>query len=174
MGYQFEINRAVLRQSFTYQLASIAEEAITPAAKLFKKRFGLDVHELRVLRLIGDEPGITFTELAHRTRFERSATSRILSRLIKGAFVRRELDEKDARKFQLYITKTGEALRQEADPLSLDLEALILSNLTVTEREDFRRILDKLALWINFEFPQELKKLEMAAASKSKKASARK
>ena len=160
MGYQFESRRTVLRQSFTYQLASIAEDAISPAAKLFKARFGLDVHELRVLRLIGDEPGITFTELARRTRFERSATSRILSRLIKGALVRRELDEKDARKFQLFITHSGEMLRKEADPLSLELEALILSNLSPVERDDFRRILDKLTLWVNFEFPAELKKLE--------------
>ena len=74
----------MLQNSFTYQLASIAEDAITPAAKLFKQRFGLDVRELRVLRLIGDEPGTSFTELAHKTRFERTATSRILSRLIEA------------------------------------------------------------------------------------------
>ncbi len=166
MGYYFESGPTVLRQSFTYQLASIAEEAISPAAKLFKERFGLDVHELRVLRLVGDEPGITFTELAQRTRFERSATSRILSRLIKAVLVRRELDEKDARKFQLYITDSGEALRREADPLSLELEALILSKLTPHERDDFRRILDKLTHWVSFEFPIELKKIEEQQVSK--------
>lgn len=159
----------MLRQSFTYQLASIAEEAIAPAAKLFKKRFGLDVHELRVLRLIGDQPGVTFTELAQRTRMERSATSRILSRLNKGAFVRREIDQNDARKFQLYITPAGEALRMEADPLSLQLEALILANLTAPEREELQRILDKLALWINLEFPHQLKKLENAAGRRRTK-----
>jgi DNA-binding MarR family transcriptional regulator len=106
----------MLQNSFTYQLASIAEDAITPAAKLFKQRFGLDVRELRVLRLIGDEPGISFTELAHRTRFERSATSRMLSRLIKTALVRRVIDEEDARKFQFFLTQKGENLRQQADP----------------------------------------------------------
>ncbi|CCE03565.1 MarR family transcriptional regulator [Bradyrhizobium sp. STM 3809] len=160
MGDHLETGPTVLRQSFTYQLASIAEDAISPAAKLFRKRFGLDVHELRVLRLIGDQPGITFTELAQRTRFERTATSRILSRLIKGALVRRELDERDARKFQLYITQTGDALRKRADPLSLELEGLILSRLSASERADFRRILDKLTNWLTLEFPAELKRLE--------------
>jgi len=164
----------LLRQSFTYQLASIAEDAIAPTAKLFKKRFGLDVHELRVLRLIGDEPGVTFTELAQKTRFERSATSRILSRLIKGSLVRREIDATDARKFRLHITRAGEKLREEADPLSLELEALILANLTASEREGFHKILDKLTVWISLEFPNQLKKFENSAPAKRSKPKARK
>lgn len=146
----------MLRQSFTYQLASIAEDAVGPAARLFENRFGLDVHELRVLRLIDDQPGVTFTSLSRQTTFERSATSRILSRLIKGGLVRREIDEKDARHFQLFATPAGKALRDRADPLSLELEALILSRLSEQERQDFRRILDKLSLWLNAEFVDEL------------------
>lgn len=157
----------MLQNSFTYQLASIAEDAITPAAKLFKQRFGLDVRELRVLRLIGDEPGISFTELAHRTRFERSATSRMLSRLIKTALVRRVIDEEDARKFQFFLTQKGENLRQQADPLSLELESLILSILTGQERQEFRRVLDKLTVWLASEFPRALADFEQTLSAKS-------
>lgn len=148
----------MLRQSFTYQLASISEGAIGPAAKLFESRFGLDVHELRVLRLIDDQPGVTFTSLAKQTRFERSATSRILSSLMKAGLVRRENDEKDARQFRLNVTQTGKALRERADPLSLELETLILSTLSASERQEFRRILDKLSHWIDSEFVDELEK----------------
>jgi DNA-binding MarR family transcriptional regulator len=146
----------MLRQSFTYQLASIAEEAVGPAARLFRTRFGLDVHELRVLRLVDDQPGVTFTSLARQTRFERSATSRILSRLIKAGLVRRKIDDNDARQFLLRVTPKGRALRERADPLSLELEALILSTLTASERQDFRRILDKLSQWLSSDFPGEL------------------
>jgi DNA-binding MarR family transcriptional regulator len=146
----------MLRQSFTYQLASIAEDAVGPAARLFRNRFGLDVHELRVLRLIDDQPGVTFTSLARQTKFERSATSRILSRLIKAGLVRREIDEDDARQFRLHVTPKGRALRERADPLSLELEAMILSTLSAGERQDFRRILDKLSTWLNSEFEEEL------------------
>jgi DNA-binding MarR family transcriptional regulator len=146
----------MLRQSFTYQLASIAEDAVGPAARLFRTRFGLDVHELRVLRLIDDQPGVTFTSLARQTKFERSATSRILSRLIKSGLVRRKIDDNDARQFLLHVTQKGRALRERADPLSLELEALIMSTLTAAERQDFRRILDKLSRWLDSEFPGEL------------------
>ena len=54
------------------------------------------------------------------------------------------------------ITAKGRALRERADPLSLELEALILSRLSVAEPQDFRRILDKLSAWLHSEFEQEL------------------
>lgn len=159
----------MLRQSFTYQLASISEDAIGPAAKLFESRFGLNVHELRVLRLIDDQPGVTFTRLAQLTRFERSATSRILSRLIKAGLARREIDEDDARQFRLHVTARGKALREKADPLSLELEALILSTLTAGERKEFRRILDKLSQWLNTTFVTELEARYPDAAARPRK-----
>ena len=159
----------MLSQSFTYQLASIAENAVTPAARLFEHRFGLDVHELRVLRLIDDQPGVTFTVLAQQTRFERSATSRILSRLVKAGLVERAIDDHDARQFRLSATEAGKALRKRADPLSLEIEALILSALSGPEQAQFRKILDKLSLWLNVEFPPELERRYPDAARKSSK-----
>ncbi len=160
----------MLRRSFTYQLASIAEDAVGPAARLFESRFGLDVHELRVLRLVGDQPGVTFTTLSRQTKFERSATSRILSSLIKGGLVRREIDENDARHFRLYVTADGQALRERADPLSLELETLILSVLSLTEQAEFRRILDKLSGWLDREFMTELQARYPEMAGPAKKA----
>lgn len=148
----------MLRESITYKLASISEDAVGSAARLFKERFGLNVHELRVLRLIDDQPGVTFTSLAHQTKFERSATSRILSRLIKEGLVRREIDDADARHFLLYATPAGKALREAADPLSLALEDLVLSTLTESERADFRRLIDKLSKWLASDFAAEVKR----------------
>lgn len=149
----------MLQQSFTFQLASISDDAIKPAAKMFERRFGLDVQELRVLRLVGDQPGVTFTRLATQTRFERSATSRMLSRLIKSGLVRRKLDENDARQFQLFITPKGNDLRKLADPLSMELEDLILSSLSPAERQQFRHTLDKLSAWLAHAFQPELSRL---------------
>lgn len=159
----------MLRQSVTYQLASIAEDAVRPAARLFESRFGLNVHELRVLRLIGDQPGVTFTSLARQTKFERSATSRTLSRLIKAGLVRREIDEDDARHFRLHATTKGKALRDRADPLSLDMEDLLLSQLNASERAEFRRLLDKMSAWVDAGFADEMKRLYPDAEAPAKK-----
>lgn len=148
----------MLRESVTYQLASISEDAVGNAARLFKDRFGLNVHELRVLRLIDDQPGVTFTSLARQTKFERSATSRILSRLIKQGLVRREIDEADARHFLLHVTPAGKTLRAAADPFSLEMEDILLSALTEDERAEFRRILDKLSAWLPSGYAAEMKR----------------
>ena len=129
---------------------------IGPAERLFVKRFGLDVHELRVLRLIDEQPGVTFTRLAALTKFERSATSRILSRLVKASLVRRKIDEDDARQFQLFATARGRELRTRADPLTLEIETLILSTLGAEQRRQLRLIIDSLSTWLTSEFAGEL------------------
>ena len=138
----------MLKQSVTYRLASVAEDAIRPAEGLFRARFGLDVHELRVLRLIDDEPGITFTALAARTKFERTSTSRILSRLVRSGLARRSIDPRDARSYRFTATARARAVRARADPLSLELEAVLLSPLSAGERRRFLAALEKLAAWV--------------------------
>ena len=148
----------MLRESVTYQLASISEDAVGSAARLFQDRFGLTVHELRVLRLIDDQPGVTFTSLARQTKFERSATSRILSRLIKQGLVRREIDEADARHFLLHVTPAGKALRDAADPLSREMEDLVMATLTGPERAELRRLLDKVSGWLASGYAAEMER----------------
>ncbi len=138
----------MLRQSLTYKLVSIAEDAITLSARLFKRRFGIDVHHLRILRLVDDQPGLTFTRLATETKFERTATSRSLGRLIKAGLVVRKNDKNDARRFELFSTAKGRALRKRADPVSLEMERLMLQSLELNERQAFLASLDKLSAWV--------------------------
>ena len=138
----------MLRQSLTYKLAAVSEDAITLSARLFTSRFGIDVHHLRILRLIGDRPGLTFTDLAAETKFERTATSRSLGRLIKAGLVQRKNDDDDARRFQLFTTSKGNALRERADPVSLEMERLMLQALEPAERKAFLAALDKLSDWV--------------------------
>jgi DNA-binding MarR family transcriptional regulator len=141
-------DNSMLNRSLTYHLASIAEGGIGNATRIFESRFGWNVYEIRVLRLIRDTPGITFTQLAHLTKFERSATSRMLSRLIKAGLVMRTNAPQDARQFTLTITDAGADLCEEADPLSLELEAMMLEPLTDREREAFLATLEKVLDWV--------------------------
>ena len=118
------------KPSLTYSLVTIADNGIGSAARLFDLRFGRSVQEIRVLRLVRDSPGITFTDLARLTRVERSATSRMLTRLIEAGLVLRTGSLEDARRFTLTITRKGQALCAKADPLTEELEALMLEPLT--------------------------------------------
>lgn len=138
----------MLKQSLTYQLASIAEDGIGNAGRIFETRFGWSVYEIRVLRLIRDNPGITFTQLAQLTKFERTATSRMLSRLIKAGLVQRTNSPLDARQFTLTVTEAGQEICDQADPISLALEAMMLEPLSESEREAFRAVLTRILTWV--------------------------
>lgn len=138
----------MLHRSLTYHLASISEDGIGHAERIFEARFGWNVREIRVLRLIRSNPDITFTELARRTKFERSLASRTLSRLLKAGLVNRTNSAADARVFTLTATDTGIALCEQADPLSIELEALMLEPLTPEQRENFLKMVDQVRGWV--------------------------
>ena len=161
----------MLNRSLTYHLASIAEDGIGNATRIFESRFGWNVYEIRVLRLIRDTPGITFTQLALLTKFERSATSRMLSRLIRAGLVTRTNSLDDARQFTLMVTDARTALCKQADPLSLELEAIMLEPLSVSEREEFRRMLETVLAWIRQGYGEKVaQRFPEARGSKAKKA----
>lgn len=146
----------MLKHSLTYLLVSIAEEGIGNAERLFVQRFGWGVKELRVLRLVRDSPGITFTDLARLTRFERTATSRILTRMVRAGLVRRTAAEHDARQFTLAVTAKGEKLCQQADPLSLELEALMLAPLTAPQRKALLESMERVLGWVTDGYREEI------------------
>ena len=137
------------RQSLTYTFATIADDAIKTGTRLFEQRVGLDIYHVRILRLIDNQPGITFTQLADQARLERSATSRSLQRLIKAGLVERTNDDRDARQFHLTATAKGRSLRRKADPLTREMEGLMLQALDAGERESFLSTLDKIAHWVD-------------------------
>ncbi len=146
----------MLERSLTYSLSTIVEDGIGKANHLFLKRFGWSVRELRVLRLVRAEPGITFTDLAAATKFERSLTSRILSRLIKAGLIERTNSDRDARVFTLRATADGDRICLRADPMTMELEALIMQPLTEAERRSFVAMVEKVRGWVQWDYAGEV------------------
>jgi DNA-binding MarR family transcriptional regulator len=138
----------MLDRSLTYHLSSITEDGIGSANCIFETRFGWSVRELRVLRLVRSTPGVTFTTLSALTKFDRSLTSRILSSLIKAGLIERTNSPADARVFTLKTTPKGNALCDQADPLTLELETLMLKPLGDEEREVFLAMIDRVKRWV--------------------------
>jgi DNA-binding MarR family transcriptional regulator len=138
----------MLDRSLTYHLSAITEDGIGNANHIFETRFGWSVRELRVLRLVRATPGVTFTALAALTKFDRSLTSRILSSLIKAGLIERTNSAEDARIFTLKATGEGEALCARADPLTSELEALMMQPLAGEEREAFLAMIGRVRTWV--------------------------
>jgi DNA-binding MarR family transcriptional regulator len=146
----------VLDRSLTYHLASIAEDGIGSANHVFELRFGWSVRELRMLRLVRANPDMTFTRLAARTKFERTLTSRIVTRLIRAGLIVRTNSPRDARVFTLKVTPEGEALCAEADPLTAAFEALMLQPLSAEERAAFLDMVRRVKDWVQGGYAQEV------------------
>lgn len=69
---------------------------------------GMSVAQQFALRIIGQRPGLTMSDLAEATLTTRSAVSEVVSRLVSRALVARTADPGDSRRVQLRLTTTGE------------------------------------------------------------------
>jgi DNA-binding MarR family transcriptional regulator len=165
----------MLDRSLTYHLSAITEDGIGNANHIFETRFGWSVRELRVLRIVRSTPGVTFTALAALTKFDRSLTSRILSSLIKAGLIERTNSAEDARVFTLRATSEGEALCDQADPLTVELESLMLKPLASEEREAFLAMIDRVKTWVQEGYILEVARCypEMGARSQRARKPAR-
>jgi DNA-binding MarR family transcriptional regulator len=160
----------MLDRSLTYHLSAITEDGIGNANHIFEKRFGWSVRELRVLRIVRSTPGVTFTALAALTKFDRSLTSRILSSLIKAGLIERTNSAEDARVFTLKATVGGDALCARADPLTSELEALMMQPLAENEREAFLAMIDRVRTWVQEGYVQEIGRRYPEVAARSQRA----
>jgi len=136
------------RDSFlTFRLDQLSQTAMAKASQVYKERLGLNIRELRVLRAIGDQPGLSSRILSEATFIEQTLVSKHLRKLVDAGLVQRELESADARRVALHLTAQGEAIRAEADRLGEEMERDFLSVLTREELAQFNRCIDKLRGW---------------------------
>lgn len=131
----------------TFRLDQVSEAARAKASQVYKRELGLNIRELRVIRAIGDEPGLSSRALSEATFIEQTLISKHLRKLVDEGYVRRELESADARRVSLHLTPKGSAVRQEADRLGEAMERDFLSVLSAEELDSFNRCLAKLKSW---------------------------
>jgi DNA-binding MarR family transcriptional regulator len=140
----------------TYRLDVLSTGAIRMANEVYAARCGLAVRELRILRLIDDNPGITFSDLTEETKFERSLASRLLNGLLREGLVERENSTADARVFHLRTTEAGRERRRLAAAIGQKLEAHLLRPLNKPQRAGLLEAIEILTEWVYGDFAREL------------------
>ena len=146
-----QAGRAFRNERLTYRLNVIAGAAIAANDEIFLRETGYRIRELRVLRLIDDQPGTTFAEIAQVTGLERSLTSRIIQTLLGADLIARENSKADARVFLLRTTPKGQEVRRIARDLSDRLEVILTDPLSAQELRALDGILERLGLWVTSE-----------------------
>lgn len=136
------------RDSFlTFRLDQLSQTAMARASQVYRERLGLNIRELRVIRAVGDQPGLSSRSLSEATFIEQTLVSKHLRKLVDSGLIQRELESADARRVALRLTARGEAIRKEADRLGAAMERDFLSVLTPEELAQFNRCIDKLRRW---------------------------
>lgn len=139
--------RTKYREYVTFRLDRVSSIARAEASKIYLRECGLDIRQLRVLRSVAEEPGLSVSEIVVSTMFERTLVSRIISDLVGEGLLIRRISKSDARQFHIDITKEGLARARMADDLGDQLNEDLLSSLDVHERKVFDRCLEKLVQW---------------------------
>lgn len=132
----------------TYLLEIIADEAIAGNDAIFVRELGYSIREIRVLRIVDDNPRITFVEIREKSGLERSLTSRILQKLIGDGLLSRTSSGTDARKYHLTTTAKGQQLRMRGRVMSDALEALLLDPFPPADRSRLFGQIEKLGRWV--------------------------
>lgn len=136
-----------LEPFLTFRLDQLSQTAMAKASRVYKERLGLNIRELRVMRVIGDTPGLSSRALSDGALIEQTLVSKHLRKLVDQGYVQREIESADARRVALRLTARGTAVRQEADRLGEELERDFLAVLTPEELDSLNRCLAKLKGW---------------------------
>ena len=134
-----------LHEFTPYRLSVLTNRISGLIARAYTERFGISIPQWRVIAVLGEQSGMTATEVAQRTAMDKVAVSRAVAGLVKGGQVRRGASQRDGRVAKLTLTAKGRRIYEEITPLALGYEEAVLEPLDETERGLLEAILDKLS-----------------------------
>ena len=86
------------------------DHALFSASKRMRSHLGVTGPERLVIRILGEIPDLTPSELAEIMHLDPSTLTGLIGRLVRRRLVSRHSDEQDARKSHLRLTAEGEAV----------------------------------------------------------------
>ncbi|KJS23984.1 MAG: MarR family transcriptional regulator [Hyphomonadaceae bacterium BRH_c29] len=134
-----------LREFLPYRLSVLSNTISRRIAEIYDREFGLSIWQWRVMAVTGDTPGISATEIGQRTAMDKVAVSRAVAGLIESGCLERKSSEEDARRSKLYLTPVGKSVYDEIVPMAIFEEQKLEAVLTLEERRELARLMDKLA-----------------------------
>jgi DNA-binding MarR family transcriptional regulator len=134
-----------LREFLPYRLSVLSNTVSGKIADLYDREFGLSVWQWRVMAVLGENAGITATEIGQVTAMDKVAVSRAVSSLIDSGHVWRKASPADGRRSILSLTTKGEVVYDKIVPIALNAERDLLETLSPSEREQLAHLMEKLA-----------------------------
>jgi DNA-binding MarR family transcriptional regulator len=123
----------------------LGSDAISQAvAGVFERRLGISSPDWRVLVVLGNNPDSAAMEVAARTRLDKVAVSRAVTKLVASGLVDRDRADIDRRRAVLNLTRKGRSRLRELERLALDLQARLTENMPPDDVAALSRLLEEL------------------------------
>ncbi len=142
-------SRGFEKGNVVFQMHALANAANEAGQQDFIDYCGLEIRHIRVLRLIDDQPGITFGEIVKAAGLERSNASRMIQQLTRDGYIERRNSSEDARRFELYTLELGKEARRKGDILSERGLKVLFDPLDDAQTRAFIETLNTLARWVD-------------------------
>ncbi len=129
----------------TIELDAVNERMKAQASEAYQRECGISLREVRLLRYIGNEPGLTLTRLIECSSLEKTLASKAITALVRRGLVLRAVGAADARQICLYLTDEGVEVVMAAERIGRRAIKAFREALSDEEHELFRACLRKLA-----------------------------
>ncbi len=132
-------------QSFLpYRLSRLINRISRQLADEYDDRFDINIHQWRIIAVLGQFPGLTASKIAQITAMEKVSITRAVQDLVKRSILYREASEKDGRLSHLHLAPQGQKIYKEMVPIALWYEHYLIKTLRPEEKANFNAIFLKL------------------------------
>ena len=137
---------AVLRlEAFLPYRLSVLSNTVSRGISRAYAKYGLSVHQWRVMAILGRFPGVPASEVVRRTAMDKVRVSRAVVSLVDAAQVERSVDSDDRRRSVLRLSPQGHEIYRQVIPAALSYEKRLLAALSADEQRHLDGILARLA-----------------------------
>jgi DNA-binding MarR family transcriptional regulator len=120
-------------------------QALREGSRAAERELGLSGAQLFVLKAVSEAPSLSLNELAERTRTHQSTVSVVVSRLVKGGFLKRTRSGEDARRLELRLTPKGSRRLENAPNAPQDRLIAAVEKLPAAQRKHLAAGLTRVA-----------------------------
>ncbi|MEM9054779.1 MAG: MarR family winged helix-turn-helix transcriptional regulator [Pseudomonadota bacterium] len=132
-----------------YRLSVLSNAVSRQVADIYEREFALSIWQWRVIAVLGEQAGMTSTEVAQRTLMDKPTVSRAVASLLDRRLVERITDNEDRRRMPLALTDAGVQIYHAIIPRALECEQALLDSLSAEEIAMLQKVLGKLALTVS-------------------------
>jgi DNA-binding MarR family transcriptional regulator len=136
--------RLSLSTFLPYRLNVAAATVSEGLARSYSEKFGISVHEWRILATIGEFRTITAKAIGAHAHMSKVNVSRAAAGLEARGLIRRSANPEDKREAFLVFTPLGEELYEKIVPLALTYVERLSEALSPAEEETLMRLIDRL------------------------------